>query len=199
MKDIHHRAACTIAATATKDSDGGLFRNRDPILVQPLQLETTWAARPNGMDDNTFAYPPAGNYACGTEELWAEAVERQPLNSRAWVCQERHLSTQIMHFSNDQLFWECHENSTSENYPRNLPSWTMPYWFNDGSLLRRQLHELNVLGSDLSSGVSQVADNTVAEHRKILLEEELYFSWAVFRIRYTECQLTKGEDKLVVI
>ncbi|KAF2729243.1 HET-domain-containing protein, partial [Polyplosphaeria fusca] len=42
---------------------------------------------------------------------------KAPLNSRAWVSQERQLSRRTMHFSNRQLFWECHENTTCETYP----------------------------------------------------------------------------------
>ncbi|PVH96780.1 HET-domain-containing protein, partial [Periconia macrospinosa] len=76
MDQVYARAACTIAATASINSEGGLFFERHPETLLP-----------------------------------------SPLNSRAWVSQERQLSRRIMHFSNRQLFWECHGKITCEIYP----------------------------------------------------------------------------------
>ncbi|KAL3417718.1 heterokaryon incompatibility protein [Phlyctema vagabunda] len=41
--------------------------------------------------------------------------EHQPLDSRAWTFQERHLSPRKLHFTKQELIWECHSESLSEN------------------------------------------------------------------------------------
>ncbi|KAF2850386.1 HET-domain-containing protein, partial [Plenodomus tracheiphilus IPT5] len=188
MGDIYSQAACTIAATAAKDSDGGLFAERDPTVLRPRRIEANWTPNPDAATNERYAYPAAGLYWCDIAELWTQAVERAPLNSRAWVCQERHLSPRIMHFSDSQLFWECHECISCENYPSGLPHWAGPSWYHNSSVSRQNLHQLRLQEADLSR-----------EGSGSLLKRKLYFSWAVFRIHYTECVMTKEEDKLIAI
>jgi hypothetical protein len=60
-------------------------------------------------------------------EDWDQGVERAPLNSRAWVCQERFLSPSNIHFTSGKLFWECKELSACEILPNGYPEsmrWT---------------------------------------------------------------------------
>lgn len=42
------------------------------------------------------------------------------LTSR-FCCQERLLAPRVLHFSSQQLVWECHELDAAEKYPRGLP------------------------------------------------------------------------------
>lgn len=199
MGDIYSRAACTVAATAADDSDGGLFAERNPTLLRPRRIEATWTPNPDAMKNGKFAYPQAGLYWCDSELLWTEAVEWAPLNSRAWVCQERHLSPRIMHFSDTQLFWECHEGTACETYPSGLPEWAAPSWCDNSSVLRQGLYQLRLQEANMSLEGPGVRRDIPTSDTGLLPERELYFSWAVFRIHYTQCALTKEEDKLVAI
>jgi hypothetical protein len=142
------------------------------------------------------AYLTAGFYWCDNREFWNEATERAPLNLRAWVCQERHLSSRIIHFSDTQLFWECYEGTACENYPSGLPEWAVPDWSENTSILRQDLYQLRLQKAGLSlKGLGIPRDSDTGPPP----DYELYFSWAVFRIHYTACAITKDEDKLVAI
>src|ERR1700761_3358486 len=48
---------------------------------------------------------------------WKNGVDNAPLGTRAWVVQERLLSTRTIHFSNSQLFWDCNSATGSEVFP----------------------------------------------------------------------------------
>jgi hypothetical protein len=100
-----------------------------------------------------------------------------------------------MHFSNVQLFWECCENRACENYPAGLPDWAGPHWFEDSTYLKQHLHRLK---SKPCTSVEKSGDRPMS-HGDLGPKDGLYFSWAAFRIRYSQCALTKEEDKLVAI
>jgi hypothetical protein len=44
-------------------------------------------------------------------------VDKAPLGTRAWVVQERLLSTRTLHFGANQLFWDCNSATGSEVFP----------------------------------------------------------------------------------
>lgn len=56
-----------------------------------------------------------GDFAVRRELLpIADVLERCRLNTRAWCMQERLLSPALLHFSQEQLFWECRAGVSSE-------------------------------------------------------------------------------------
>jgi hypothetical protein len=103
-----------------------------------------------------------------------------------------------MHFSHTQLFWECHESTASENYPDGLPKWAKPSWFTNPSVLRQDLYRRRIK-TKMSLEEPEVCKNTPTSGTGLLSDLKLYFSWTAFRIHYSQCALTKGEDKLVAI
>lgn len=48
-------------------------------------------------------------------ESWQEIFKSSVLQSRAWVLQERLLSRRVIHYSKDELFWECFRLSRRES------------------------------------------------------------------------------------
>src|SRR4051812_38751569 len=62
-----------------------------------------------------------GDYCCYQDVEWQRYIEYAPVNTRAWVFQERLLSPRVVHFAKDQIFWECHELRASEGFPGGLP------------------------------------------------------------------------------
>ena len=63
-----------------------------------------------------------GRYALVNYYLWVRSVQEAPLNQRAWVLQERLLARRILHFTKDQMLWECRTLSASEAYPAGIPA-----------------------------------------------------------------------------
>ena len=102
MAAIYENSALTIAAICCSESEDGLFRvlppaaherlfthlNGEPIYVRRVPPKTPWAAEPG-----------AGHL---------------PLLQRGWVYQERILSPRVLHFTDEELVWECMESSRRE-------------------------------------------------------------------------------------
>ena len=44
-----------------------------------------------------------------------EVLDRSPVNSRGWCLQERILSRRVIHFCEDQVYWECDTESYAED------------------------------------------------------------------------------------
>lgn len=59
------------------------------------------------MAGEVIAYPPR----------FAEQVDFGEGNKRDWVFQERMLETHVLHFTRDQIFWECRSLHASETLP----------------------------------------------------------------------------------
>jgi hypothetical protein len=187
MKDVYSQAACTIAATAAKDSYGGLFFERQLTSRRPLRILITSDSDPATRDAKLATFPASGPYWCDYNNEWKTQVEEAPLNKRAWVSQERHLSPRIIHFGRTQIFWECHECLASEVSPLLAKS---P--FHPGAL-KQTLHEHTMEQRELSS--SQSGCNEITP----ILDDRLYYSWLAFRRSYSRCSMTREEDKLVAL
>jgi Heterokaryon incompatibility protein (HET) len=109
MGEIYQNAFCTLAATAAEDGDGGLFFDRDP-------QRKSYCAIPVAPKRNEMSY-----FYCVDHEDWAKNVSKSPLYRRSWVLQERLLSRRIIHFTADQLYWECSGLEASEEFPNGFP------------------------------------------------------------------------------
>lgn len=46
---------------------------------------------------------------------WREVFQKSPLSQRSWVLQERLLSTRVLHFGKEDMFWECLTLSVRES------------------------------------------------------------------------------------
>lgn len=188
MRAVYSQAACTIAATAAKGGDEGLFYDRDPELLQPFRLNAMWTSPKED-------YPPAGTLWCDRWNSWDQYIELAPLNQRAWVAQERQLSPRTMHFGSSQLFWECYEGKASEIYPRSLPEWAAPNWTTDAGALKTKLQSLyKKQNRQPSTGCDR--ESSLIQSREV---RDLYVAWGGFRICYSGCNMTKEEDKLVAL
>jgi heterokaryon incompatibility protein (HET) len=95
MADIYSNALLTIAATASVDDEGGLFRSPNPQEAMPLLVTAH-----SGSDHQT-------SYHLHYEDDFQENVDAAPLNRRAWVLQERYLAARTVHFAENQIYWQC--------------------------------------------------------------------------------------------
>ncbi|CZR66711.1 uncharacterized protein PAC_16612 [Phialocephala subalpina] len=100
MLMVYKHAYCNIAATHA-ESNAGLFRSRNPI---------TWST-----DLQLTAYGPiSGTFRLLKSHQWQEEIDNAPLNRRGWVVQERHISSRIVNFASEQVFWDCYELEACE-------------------------------------------------------------------------------------
>jgi hypothetical protein len=193
MGYIYARAVCTISATASRNSDGGLFFDRNADGVIPRLIQFNFDRDAPWLKGKTNDFCLAGQYLCDVQRLTEKCIEGAPLNARAWVSQERQLSRRIIHFTEKQLFWECNSGSTCETYPELIPEHAMPFWSSNPALLKMQLHEKR----------HGVAANTDTNSPCCIpgpgIDYDLYFTWCSFRIKYSQCGLSWDSDKLVAL
>ncbi len=98
----------TIAATGASNSSEGLFFDRNPAFVAPFKAIIS----SEGNEENVEV--TAGGSCLG-------ALNKEPLNQRAWVLQERFLSPRILHFGRMHMSWECRTELLCETWPNIVP------------------------------------------------------------------------------
>lgn len=90
MSEVYANSYCTIAATSARDSSEGCLGKR--IFPTPIEVH-------DKKSQLSFWVSDCGNFD--------RDVNAEPLNTRAWVLQERILAPRTLHYTSHQLFWEC--------------------------------------------------------------------------------------------
>ncbi|KAF4634558.1 hypothetical protein G7Y89_g3549 [Cudoniella acicularis] len=101
MEAVFSTAYCTIAATSAKGSTVGFLGDRP--VKRCLRVPNT--------SKNAV-------YFCETVDNFRGDVEEGVLNQRGWVFQERALSRRIIHFSDNQTYFECGQGVHCETLGR---------------------------------------------------------------------------------
>jgi hypothetical protein len=101
MGKVYQNGYCNIAATGAHDGRAGCFLERDPKLAQKCRVKLELNLRKFKLRHGLYDLVP--------RSLWDVGLYVAPLNRRAWVAQERIMAPRILHFSSNQLFWECTE------------------------------------------------------------------------------------------
>ncbi|KAI0859719.1 heterokaryon incompatibility protein-domain-containing protein [Xylaria cubensis] len=109
MRSIYSNAACNLAASASSDPYGGLFRARDTTAVAPGLV-----AAPSGALRDETHHVVDMSYR-------DRQILDGPLHKRGWVFQERFLSTRVLYFGQSQIFWECLSELKCEGFPHGMP------------------------------------------------------------------------------
>ncbi|KAF2273808.1 HET-domain-containing protein [Westerdykella ornata] len=101
MASIYSEGHLTIAATRSPDGAGGLFCATPDVEV--------FGTTPDGEAYSLFFRQRIDHQLdAGFETAGFTATEAEyPLLTRAWVYQERMLSTRVLHFGRYELFFEC--------------------------------------------------------------------------------------------
>jgi hypothetical protein len=160
MANVYGHAYCNLAATHSQDCNDGLFWNLNPDTVRPVVV--TPRVQPY------FEEP----LVLFDEDFWDKRIKNAPLNKRGWVLQERTMASRTIHFTCDQILWECHQTRRSQYFSTLLPR-------EEGGK-RPRVHGLQ-------------APQTPDENRNLTL------LWNSLVRTYTNCRLTRPEDKLVAI
>ncbi|PMD47717.1 HET-domain-containing protein [Hyaloscypha variabilis F] len=122
MDCIYENCAVNIAAAHGHNPNSGCFVTRNPAGVVPCLVSTTGLSQGYLGD---FHKDPPSLFAFVEEklnqQLESQSVGHSHLDSRGWVAQERLLSPRTIHFSHNQIFWECSEVPLAcESFPSGL-------------------------------------------------------------------------------
>jgi hypothetical protein len=193
MGHIYAHAACTISATASRNSEDGLFFDRDPLEIVPRLIASNFRHDATWLEGKDDRLRMSGQYMCDLDRLAEKCIEGAPLNARAWVSQERQLSRRIMHFTGRQLFWECYSGTACETYPQSIPRSAATDVGLAPTLLKLKLHEMRYkeVNTTDASWASRIATSCI--------DYALYRVWSRFRINYSQCGLSRDSDKLVAL
>ncbi|UPX18738.1 uncharacterized protein EKO05_0009030 [Ascochyta rabiei] len=114
MDRVYGETFLNLSATASLNSNGGLFRNGDFEQLEETEISLNIEGLPQ-------AYEKKDLPTCLLERkrqllrccmvvdvsFWANEVDKGPVNTRGWVLQERLLSPRVLHFCWHQIGWEC--------------------------------------------------------------------------------------------
>jgi hypothetical protein len=161
MQDYYRNAYLTISALESPNSYHGILNARKKKLVQ-LTSEVNLYLRPQLRRQ---------------DDVFREAV----LNTRAWTLQERLLSTRVVHYSKDELLWECSTCSGREGSMQQQTGKIDPgtVIFSEGGDFKRTL-----------SLLKRASDNPKADAMT---------TWYRLVTQYSRRALTKPNDRLPAI
>ena len=102
MAQYYGNAYCTISADAASDGSQGCFIQRSEYVRARLPFQT-------------FACMNKHTTVLTNKESPSVALAKDPMHRRAWCVQERLLSRRTLHFSADQVYFECKRCLTAED------------------------------------------------------------------------------------
>jgi hypothetical protein len=223
MGSIYQMSLCTLAAIDARvdsEKDQGLFPDRDMLPFSVL-LENRYKFQYNqtlpdpNVPTNT-TYKLDGNIIDAKEEsisAWESShftlnpnlttfdmsVELSEWNRRAWIFQERMLSTRVLYFTKEQIFWECAEHITSEHAERSIAERSSSFaQIAEGS---NRLHTALRRIHDFQEETLSVADDPRygTSFFDLWDENQRFRVWWVLVERYSATQLTHNTDKWYAI
>ncbi|KAG8528312.1 uncharacterized protein KY384_007229 [Bacidia gigantensis] len=163
MKDVYKNALLTVAATAASNSSVGCFFARDQTFYTGIEVPV---GRDGQINDNMVVFD---------KWLWIDGIGKAPLNTRAWVVQERLLSRRVLHFGAQQVYWECLELDACETCPMGLP---------------KALEELQRF-----KGIGSACVRSLQSRKYDIL----YGKWECIVSAYTQSNLTRSTDKVIAL
>jgi hypothetical protein len=127
--------------------------------------------------------------------FWANHVDQAPVNTRAWVLQERLLCPRVLHFCYDQIAWECSEFDAAESRPDGMPNFQFS---RDGLIKDSRIKGLDpqIDGKLLREGRLKGYSDPVPHLAPKIYAFEL---WRRIIELYSRTGLTNHQDKLIAI
>ncbi len=123
MSEVYSNSFLNIAASTAEDDQGGIFSLRDTFPLTPFKTEVDLHMNDCDSEEQSAF---KGSYILCVPDVFEHLTSAAPLYRRAWAFQERILAPRTVHFTPEQMFWECAENKASEVHPVRIPSLRSP-------------------------------------------------------------------------
>lgn len=181
MNRVYLYSHCNISATVSLDGSQGLSRKRDLVDMHPPTIRLL--KRRSIVDLENYHEV----YQLGDTLFWDHNVARSPINTRGWVFQEMLLAPRVLHFSHDQLFWECRQHRACEVAP-------------NGDVQLGRSESVSKFKSYLRGRAANLI-SLPSEHANdgTQSKADLYEVWQVLVQRYSATHLTNPLDKLIAL
>jgi hypothetical protein len=188
---VYKNSYLNVAAIDSPDCDAGIFVARDSVVVQPIKITMDF-----GRESNRIAK----EFFCVDSAIWLGVIDEALLSKRAWYVQERLLSPRQIHFTSQQLYWECRRHAACETLPGGIfpsmmaqPGIAASYQMKRFAATLAQLSVANRPRDDANnnSAFSLTCDESA--------NTEIYTGWRHTVGSYSRCALTYQRDKLVAI
>lgn len=112
MCDVYRGSTINIAASASVNCDGGLFRQRNPLSVTPCVMDVSYNQKVGARPGEGGPYALLCEIACDRDPFVDE-----PLSRRAWTVQERILAPRTVYFTARKIYFVCCKKITSDVDP----------------------------------------------------------------------------------
>ncbi|KAF4815410.1 hypothetical protein CGCTS75_v013069 [Colletotrichum tropicale] len=106
MAAVYSNSYLTLAAVKSGDTNGGLLSARTPHTYFKLPRK--------GSSPDEYILATALTLDHDNVHQFHMRMKKEPLTKRAWGFQERVLARRILHFSSQQMYWECLEGFEAE-------------------------------------------------------------------------------------
>ncbi|KAJ4317440.1 hypothetical protein N0V84_007346 [Fusarium piperis] len=188
MVNVYRHSLCNISAISASSDPG-----RSRLFVKRrLQSRLLFPFKFNGkLRGSSGGAINDGPWIFWNGSLWADEIESTPLSTRGWVVQERFLTPRVLHFTENQIYWECLENECCEADPTGK---FLILAHASGSpkivptVYKKARLELAKKRTDLAEGRS-TDDTNVQFHTQ----------WGDVVSLYANCALTKESDRLIAM
>ena len=114
MHMVYSNSHCNISASHAEDSTEGLFRGRNSRALCSTEVDI-------GMGNYYTTKKARQAHVLMDGSLIQTSIDDCPLSKRGWVLQERVLAPRVLHFSRDQIFFECRTHIACELYDAGVP------------------------------------------------------------------------------
>lgn len=114
MSTIYTNSACNLAATSSEDPFGGLFRKRNYQGASIGNIRPVWT-------NLASKYWPLGSIdSIVSADYFGNEIRNSLLRRRGWILQETALAPKVLHFGENQLYWECGCTEKCETFPHEV-------------------------------------------------------------------------------
>lgn len=164
MRSIYRSARVNIAATKARDGRDGLFTKK----IDGQHLSAVVILNHG---------PQQGQFEIIEKNYWERMVNTAPLNQRAWVVQERLLSPRTLHFTIEQVIWDCACTTRPQISVNKVDVWNRP-------------------GAQVSGNGPKQAFRLLQDTKST---HEANDHWLTVVQAYSQSHLTYHKDKLIAL
>ncbi|KAI1119786.1 heterokaryon incompatibility protein-domain-containing protein [Nemania abortiva] len=186
MIDVYRNSHCNISAVGSSynPSTKGLFEERrwERRLLYPFLVKEGFQPREENRRDGWVAW---------NDSMWDNDVQKTPLSTRGWVVQERFLGTRVVHFTQNQIFWECLESIHCGTDPNSTLETI------DSNVRHSSITTTQYKSSRLE--VERCASTRRLEARDDDTSRRLRREWSAILSVYMSSNLTKDSDRLIAL